>query len=81
MMQQMVGINGLATWAGRIIHTIHPQLSEITPFTLNSSLLVTLITTGFFLFKAKRKPVLLLGNFVLGVFNIAVAVLFYYGTW
>ena len=80
-MQQLSGTNAIVTEVGQIVSAYAPDLALYAPVIIN---VVQLIATSFAVFaltKWGRRPLILIGNFSLGIIDLLIGILFIFSDW
>lgn len=75
-MQQATGINAVVTQIGGIVSKHNPTFGFYTPFIINVIQLTAAILSQFVLRRYGRRPILLSGNYGLGLCDIILGILF-----
>jgi SP family galactose:H+ symporter-like MFS transporter len=75
-MQQSTGINAIVTQIGGIVSSHNPEFGYYTPLVINIVQFLGTLAAISLLNSFGRKPILLFGNFGLGICDVVIGVLF-----
>lgn len=75
-MQQLSGVNMIVTEIGAITAAYDPQMAAYTPLIANIIQLIATLCSIPALTKVGRKPLILIGNLTLGIFDLVMGIMF-----